>query len=461
MRRWGLLICYITLSQAIVLAQSTEEASVAPPPVDEAITIGLDTGIKASWNNGIYLESANGDFWLRPNGAIQYDSAFFQANDNVMFGTNGTGAFNDGVAIRRARIQISGGFWEVYSFSTQFDLANSSSTNGSPTQSTVFNTPGFLDIWFQVSKVPVVGNIRIGNQKEWIGLEHEDSFRSLEFLERSLVFDAFIPSPFSNGRAPGISFFDTHLDERLFFGIGFSKNTRNSYGFNSQDGAYAVTGRLSGLVVDENDGQRLLLLGIAASQRDLVDGTVRYRVRSSVRGSPSPLLPRLADTGNIAGDSQSIINIESAGVLGPLLVQAEYTAAMTSGASQRRMQADTLFYQGWYVQTSYLLTGETRRLLRDDFAFARVQPLSPFAWVAGMEPCGTGAWELAARYTSLDLNNQGINGGVVDNITLGVNWYLNSTAKFQWNYDYSYRRANGGASDGAIHALGMRVHFDF
>ena len=53
--------------------------------------------------------------------------------------------------------------------------------------------------------------------------------------------------------------------------------------------------------------------------------------------------------------------------------------------------------------------------------------------------CGYGAWQVGIRYNYLNLNDKGIDGGVLDDITLGLNWFINPNMKFQWNYTYEKR----------------------
>ena len=80
---------------------------------------------------------------------------------------------------------------------------------------------------------------------------------------------------------------------------------------------------------------------------------------------------------------------------------------------------------------------------------------------------------LIGRYSYLDLNDKGINGGIINEGTIGLNWFLNANSKIQFNYDLAYRdatryNANGSvptggltARDGLIQGFGTRLAFDF
>ena len=54
-----------------------------------------------------------------------------------------------------------------------------------------------------------------------------------------------------------------------------------------------------------------------------------------------------------------------------------------------------------------------------------------------------------------------INGGILNSMTFGVNWFLNPNLKFQFNYDITYRSQVAQTDPGWINAAGVRAAFDF
>jgi len=45
-----------------------------------------------------------------------------------------------------------------------------------------------------------------------------------------------------------------------------------------------------------------------------------------------------------------------------------------------------------------------------------------------------GAWQVAARYSWIDLNDGNVFGGQINSMTLGVNWFPNPNVKVMLNY---------------------------
>jgi len=216
---------------------------------------------------------------------------------------------------------------------------------------------------------------------------------------------------------------------------------------------------VAGLPVWEPDSQMYWHVGGAMSHRDPVAGRVQIRIRNEVRNGPFPLLNLIANTGAITAESQDLYNLETAAAYGPLTVSGEYTANLVNGARQGSgPNVGTLAYQGFYVQSMVFLTGEHRGWDQGTASFKRVVPLDDLSFSHGT----WGAVEAGARYTYLNLDDKGVNGGRLNDLTLGLTWYWNANARLQVNYDYLYR--DGGPNPlakGAIHSLGTRLALDF
>lgn len=435
----------------------------APAPAADASKWNL------SWQNGLFFKTADGKFSFHAGGTVHYDAAFYSASPILQLTTGGgIGKFNDGVNLRRGRIFFEGTLYEAVDYKFELEFANGigfspAGTQNAATAGSVTNSPGPTDAWITVKDVPFFGNVRIGNQKEWFSLEHLNNYRALEFMERSYLFDFAQATAFNNGFSPGVSVFRTWLNDRVFTAAGGYKNESDLLGFGLNDGNYAVTGRVAALPIWMPDEKIFWHVGGAMSHRDPVNGQVQIRIRDDVRNAPFPLLNLIANTGLISASSQNLYNLETAAVWGPLTIQAEYTANVLTGARVGTGPPQgSLFFSGYYAEAMLFLTGESRTWNQKTAVFNRVQPLRPLRLKpSDCDGYGFGAWELAARYTYIDLSNKAVQAGRLDAVTLGLNWYLNANAKLQFNYDYTQRGDTNNAAQGHIHAFGTRMAVDF
>ena len=108
---------------------------------------------------------------------------------------------------------------------------------------------------------------------------------------------------------------------------------------------------------------------------------------------------------------------------------------------------------------SSFLTGEHRPYDRQYGVFDRVRPKKDFAPFKGH----WGAWEMAARYSVLDLSDRGIQGGEGRDFTAGLNWYLYPTMRVMFNYVHSgtQDRINPSIDRGRLNIFQMRVQLAF
>lgn len=354
--------------------------------------------LEASWSKGLRLNSEDKDFKFKIGGRIMADFAFFDVDADS--GTPLDGLM-DGNEFRRARLYFAGTIYDNIDFKAQYDFAGGDAD--------------FKDVYIKYNLLPI--GIKVGHFKEPFGLEEITSSKYITFMERSTPTEAFSPS-----RNTGVGVGSTALDNQLTWAVGAF---RESDGFGDGEGSnYHWTGRVTATPWSNEDQSNLLHVGGSVSYRD-VDGQ-RYRSRPE-----SHLAPRVVDTGEFGVDSALICGLEAAVVLGPLSFQGEYMLANTD--SDDGSDPDL---SGYYAFVSWFVTGDMRPYKSSAGAFSRVSPDAN----AGD---GSGAIELAARYSSLDLSDGTVDGGEVDDVTLGVNWYLNPNARIMVNYVNSDADENG------------------
>lgn len=430
-------------------------------PLEESWESPLE--MSATWNHGLELTSRDGMFRIHIGGRTQFDAAWFAADRNVQETINIP--YGNGVDFRRARLRADGTMHETIEWAVEYDFVNSSRAGNVTNDGfTDFDVTGLTDMWWTFTQLPGGMSLRIGNQKEPIGFEHLVSSRFLPFMERSFNQDTFYGGSF-NGFTPGISLFNNYGNERGLWHIGLYKPTDNVFAFNTNSGDYAVTGRLTHLPWYADEGRELLHLGASARISSTVNGQTRFRTRDAIRSGVSSTWPVPADTGILLADHQQFLNAELVGIHGPWTIQSEYLVAFVQDVQQASSGATASHatYHGGYVQVLYFLTGESDHYNRRTAALERVLPFRDAVGGMTASQGGRGAWQVGARYNYLNLNSQGLAGGILNNYVLGLNWFLNPNMKLQFDYSATDRRGPlaGSQGDGWVHAWGTRVAHDF
>jgi phosphate-selective porin OprO/OprP len=448
------------------LAEAEQHSAESEPP--EWYEVGSDLTMTAKWNHGLELSTKNKDFRVHVGGRTQFDSGWFDADQNVQNNINVP--YMDGVDFRRARLRIDGALYEVIEWACEYDLVNAFRVAGEP-GSPDRTVPAFTDMWVTFKELPLAGNIRVGNQKPAIGFEHMVSSRFLPFLERSYNQDTFYGGLF-NGFQPGIAAFDTYGDDEIgTWNLGLFKPVNNVFASNATDGDYSIVSRFTRLLWYADDGRGLLHVGMSGVQQSTVADRIVFRTRDAIRTGLASGWPVPASTGTIAGDDMQWVNAELAAVYGPFTLQGEYlvsdlhdAAPIVGGVVQPSV--GTVTYHGGYIQALVYLTGDHDHYNKKTGAFDRVIPNESFFLVRderGFFCHGLGAWQIGARYNYLDLNDNGIDGGILHNGTLGINWFMNPNMKVQFDYIATHRDAPlpRDLGDGWIHGWGTRLAWDF
>ena len=454
---------------------------------EEPYEVGSDLRMTTKWNYGLQVESAHKDFRVNVGGRIQMDQVAFTEGPGPAQPQDQGGLaplLRNALDFRRARLRIDGRMYELYDFVGEYDFSNQLNTNAStfPTEASLGNYAAITENWIQIREVPGVGIIRGGNQKDPFGFEHLTSSRWLNFMERSYAQDLY-EGPFNNGFVPGVRLLNTTDDKRATWSVGAFKNTVNPFGFIDNSSGNAAVGRLTWLPYYEDEGKKLLHLGVAGRAMQTNNGQVRYRTRGNLRdGPPGPLNAIYLDSGSLQGDWINQVGLELVGNNGPWSFQSEYfgnwlynTTSATGafekflpvGSTTLNPNYGTYFTNSGYAEVLYFVTGESRSYDRLEARFDRPIPRNNFYIVrdsTGRLRASEGAVQVAMRYQYVCLSDHEINGGTLNALTFGVNWMFNPNSRLYFNYDFAYRdftnNLNNNAS-GWITGFGTRLAFDF
>lgn len=379
------------------------------------------------WKEGLNFDSINKDFKLKIGGRIQQDWGWFTEDKEIR---DTIGDQVDGAEFRRARIYLSGTIYKNIDFKMEYDFAGG-------------GRPSFTDVFVELKEIPVAGNFKVGHFKEPFSLEELTSSNYITFMERSL------PNVFAPARNTGMMLHNTLADKRMTWAAGVFRNANDfgdSEGNESTEGGYSFSGRLTGLPWYEEEGRKLLHTGIGYSYQNAFQNEIRYRQTPEMH-----MADIFVDTGAIEAEAAHLFGPELALVYGPFSLQTEYLLANVDLEEGGSSDPD---FSGFYVYGSYFLTGENRRYETKSGTFDKVKPKKNFKWGESL-----GAIELAARYSALDLTDEDISGGRLQDTTVGVNWYLNPNMRIMLNYVHSEADVRG--EDGSADLVGMRFNIFF
>ncbi|MDP7108827.1 MAG: porin [Nitrospinaceae bacterium] len=392
-----------------------------------------ESEILVYFKNGFKMRSRDNQFKFQAGGRIMHDWGSFAENQKF---EQSMGNQENGARFRRVRFFMAGMLYNQVKFMWDIDVDGGA------------NGVTFKDMYISFPRIPVLGNFQVGHFKRPASLDSVTSSKYLTFLERSLA------NTFFKTRNVGFAFFNQHFNKRLTWFTFANKETSERPPDFTIDGDWNVTSRLTGLPYISEDYRRWLHLGLSWSHENATNNKVTFR-----GARDSEITSTFLTTGELEAETFNIIGLEGAYNWNQFGIQGEYVLTDI----ERKAGGNGLL-DAFYVQGSWYLTGENRRYYRKNGAIARFRPNQNFSWdKKWSEGNGTGALQLAVRYSELDLNDSGagIAGGEQKSLTLGLNWELNPVSRIMYNFVHAKFSDGTGADSGKLISNLVRFQVDF
>lgn len=431
---------------------------------------------------------------FRVTGFTQLDTAFY-SQDARNIAT--VGDAQDGTGFRRVRVATVGNAAEFTTYMVEVDFVAA-------------GRPSLFDVWAEQANVPFLGAVTVGQYVQPFSIDAESGFRNLPFLERSLPFLAFVPfrrvgmmstnwnedltTVWANSVFRTGGFNNAPLgDDRFGLDIGdqggFSYSTRLTHLMYYDEGApdrylWEIGAGFDYSRISQNDAAGSGTTGNAGGgpspyyQSKVLPefGSLGYSENSSSFGSAVNGTPVFVDSGRYAARSFQIYGVETAWQSGPWSAQAEWMATQVDSV------VGPIFYNGAYCEFMYRLTGEHRVWDKRVASFKNPIPYTDFISLKRDGICGWGAWEVCGRWSFVDERNPAALGGhyyssatntytaaaatgaagngMLNDVTVGLNWYMNPHLKLQFNWIHAMLNNVAKGTSQADLAV-MRVQVDF
>jgi phosphate-selective porin OprO/OprP len=376
----------------------------------------------AGWDNGFFIQSADGANRLNVGGYVHFDGRYFTNHDDHT--QNGA---VDEFLVRRARLDLRGKFLKYYEFRFLPDFAGGNVL--------------IQDAYLNVNYVPWA-RLQAGKYKAPVGLERLQSANAIMFIERGQPTN-IVPNRDLGFMLWGQPFYGAlEYELGMFNGPPDGASETNDIDFNSDKD---FNGRVFALPFKDTPLEPLRGFGIGLA------GTYGRHTAPSPSNTQLPSYKtdaQLTYFSYVTSNPASAVGTAVANGPAWRITPQGYWYWGPAGFLWEWAQSDTavsldnvthtVTAQAWQTAFSYVVTGEKN-------SYTKIIParnFDPWTFFGG----AWGALELVARYTQLSVDKDVYQYQLADPTkaaredkawAIGANWYLNQMIRLMFDFDQS------------------------
>ncbi|NKQ12832.1 OprO/OprP family phosphate-selective porin [Pseudomonas sp. SST3] len=358
------------------------------------------------------LATEDGNFTFRLGGRLLLDTAWYDADESPM---------GSGSAFRDVRLEASGTMYRDWSYVFQYDFTGDGEGG---VKDAKIGYHGFKPAGKEL-------NILLGNQFQPFGLESQQSGKYKLFMELTP------PTAMLGAGARRVGIREDLIGSNWRWSFAVAQDPLGSRATDvNRDDAVDVATQFNINPIQEK--QHVLSLGVSMRHQSSNDSDAK-RLRARPQTDISSFRP--IDTGGFISDGFTAVGVHGLYQNGPFELWSEYLRQKHDSINGGAANGEEPVFTGGYVMAGYMLTGEARAYDSKNNVFGATTPAK------GLSQGGIGAWQLAAGYSTLDLSDGSIDGGEMDMLILGVNWFPQQRLRFSMEYG-NVLKLDGGPFDG-------------
>ena len=380
--------------------------------------------LEAYWDDGLKFRSKDDKFKFSAGGRVHLDAAFSGqsgALDSLV------GKASDNVQIRRARLSFEGTINNMLAYEAEFDFGK---------------TVDFADVYLAFIKLPFFDRLMVGYFREPFGMEQVTSSNTVVFMERSL------PTAFGRPRNTGVMVRKKLLNNKLTAYAGFFRIT-NDVGIDEEaEGKHSFSSRWAFVPLLDTIHNKVLHIGAGLNIH-----SPQQQKHSVEAQNESDLSPTYISTGDLSNTRRvHQISGEFGYTKNRLAIMSEYVHSFANfDKDTLPVSRRTPRFNSFYTTVSYFLTGGKRGYNSNRNSFSSINISKD-----NVEANWRGAWEIALRFSYINIADVGKEMNTMSNTTLGINWYFNSNTRLMMNYIFTMLSSGYKAN-----VLQFRMQFTF